>query len=241
MDPFAFYYDEEYARYYKSMEGFLDKHVDFKGKEILCLACGTGHFQKIYVDKGAKFVTCVDLSGAMLAVFKAKMVNRPEYSKKISLVQKDMAKFNFKKRFDIVFLIGNSFCELMTQEQQIACLNRIRKHLKKDGRAYLHILPLSDSMNSDFRLNRSFVDRGGQIIHETARGRMCYPEHRLDFEIQWKSKASVVRKTEPSRLMTTPEMALLLKLTRLKIANIYYDYSKKVNKKAKEWIYEVKK
>lgn len=241
MNLYSFYYDCEYANYYKSIEVFLDKYIDFRDKEILCLASGTGHMQRRYVDNGAKSVVCVEISKSFLDIFRARIAGRPEYSKKISLVQQDMAKFDFRKKFDIVFLLGNSFCHLMTQEQQIACLERIRKHLKKDGRAYLHIMPLSDRMNSDFRLKRSFSDRDNLIVHETARGRMSYPEHKLDFEVQWKSKKGVVKQTLHTRLMTTPEMQLLLKLTGLKIANIYFDYSKKKNRGASEWIYEVKK
>lgn len=241
MDLYSFYYDHEYANYYKSMEVFLDKHVDLKDKEILCLASGTGHLQMRYVDNGAKSVACVEISRNFLDIFRAKISGRPEYSEKISLVQQDMAKFEVKKKFDIVFLLGNSFCHLMTQEEQIACLERVRKHLKKDGRAYLHIMPLSDRMNSEFRLKRSFVDRDSLTVHETARGRMSYPEHKLDFEVQWKSKKGIVKQTLHTRLMTAPEMQLLLKLTGLGIVNIYFDYSKKKNKGAAEWIYEVKK
>jgi len=241
MDPFAFYYDQEYAHYYKSMDGFLDKYIDFRDKKILCLACGSGHFQKRYVDRGAKSVVCLDISKSFLDIFRAKISNQPEYLKKISLIQQDMAKFDFKKKFDLILLLGNSFCYLRTQEQQISCLSRIRKHLKKGGLAYIDVLPLSDRINNDFRLKRSFTDKNGLPVNETARGRMCYPEHRLDFEIQWRSKDGVAKKIQQTRLITTPEMVLLFKLTGLNIATIYYDYSKKTNKGASGWIYEVRK
>jgi SAM-dependent methyltransferase len=241
MDPFSFYYDQEYAHYYKSMDAFLDKRVDFKDKEVLCLACGTGHFQKRYIDNGAKSVTCLDISKNFLDIFRDKIANRPEYREKISLIRDDMSKFDFKKKFDLILLLGNSFCYLKTQKEQLACLSRIRGHLKEGGRAYVDILPLSDRINSDFRLKRSFTDRNGQLVNEAARGRLYYPQHRLDFEIQWRSKAGVFKSTVTTRLITTPEMSLLLTLAGLKVTTIYYDYSRKINKGASTWIYDVKK
>ncbi|KAF0125536.1 MAG: hypothetical protein FD189_475 [Elusimicrobia bacterium] len=241
MDPYSFYYDQEYAGYYRSIERFLDTYLNLKNKDVLCLASGTGHIQMHYVDNGAKSVTCVDISRNFLDVFRGKIAGRPEYSEKISLVRGDMAKFRFGKKFDIVFLLGNSFSHLMTQELQVSCLERIRQHLKQDGRAYLHIMPLSDKMNGDFRLKRSFADRNGRSVVETARGRLSYPGHKLDFEVQWRSGAGVIKETLHTRLITVPEMELLLKLTGLKVENIYFDYGKKKKKGAAVWIYEVKK
>lgn len=241
MDPYSYYYDQEYAAYYASVSRFLDDNVDLKGKDVLCLACGTGHLQMRHVDKGAKSVTCVDISASFLEVFRRKISGKPEYSKKIVLVRQDMAKFGFGKKFDVIFLLGNSFSHLMTQEEQIACLEKIGEHLKKNGRAYLHIMPLSDKMNGDFRLKRGFTDKDGRAVTETARGRLSYPEHRLDFEVRWRTGRRVVEQTLHTRLMTVPEMQLLLRLTGLRVVRIYHDYAKKMKKGAAAWIYEVKK
>lgn len=241
MDPYSFYYDQEYAGYYGKMERFLDGHIDFKGKTVLCLASGTGHIQRRYVDNGARSVTCVEISKDFLDIFKARISGHPEYLEKMTLVRQDMAKFEFGKKFDLILLLGNSFSHLMTQERQIECLERIRKHLGRDGRAYLHVMPLSDRMNGDFRLSRSFKDRDGLFVRETAKGRLSYPEHRMDFEVQYRSRRGLVRQVLHTRLMTVPELQLLLKLTGLAVTNIYSDYERKRRRGASELIYEVKK
>jgi SAM-dependent methyltransferase len=54
-------------------------------------------------------------------------------------VQADMRAFDLGERFGLVFIAGHSFQNLNTPEDQVACLECIRRHLKPGGRLVVHL------------------------------------------------------------------------------------------------------
>lgn len=241
MNRYVYYFDYECRNFYKKMTGFLDRHVTFKNKDILCLGSGSGYFPLHYVEKGARTVTCLDISADFIKLFSGKLRTLGADSRKVSILKKDMAGFELKKKFDLVLINGNSFVCLLSQEKQIACLESIRRHLKPGGKAYIDIFPFSDRINERFSLKRSFTDAKGLVVAESAYGTMSIPDHRLDFHITWSSKEGVFRDVVKSRILTLPEMYLLFKVTGLKIRKVFCDYSERVRKNASSWTFEVGK
>lgn len=241
MNRYVYYFDYECRNFYKKMTGFLDRHVTFKNKDILCLGSGSGYFPLHYVEKGARTVTCLDISSDFIKLFSGKLGALGADSRKVSILKKDMAGFELKKKFDLVLINGNAFACLLSQEEQLACLESIRRHLKPGGKAYVNIVPFSDKLNEKFSLKRSFTDAKGLSVAESVYAAMFIPDHRLDFHITWSSKEGVFRDVVKSRILTLPEMHLLFKVAGLKIRKVFFDYSERVSNGAYSRTFEVGK
>ena len=171
MDPF-----DVYARFYDL--DFGDRETDLVmfeqfaarcGSPILELACGTGRVLLPLARQGYQ-VTGMDVSAAMLAVARRKIAaEERQCAERITLVEQDMRELDLDGRFNLAFAAVNSFMHLLTTDDQLATLVRIRQHLKPGG------LLLLDLFNPD--LNR-LLDFRGQVGLEKV---MTDPEtgHRL--------------------------------------------------------------
>ncbi|MDR2869859.1 MAG: methyltransferase domain-containing protein [Deferribacteraceae bacterium] len=84
----------------RMLEVMKDNHVNFSGKTVLDLGCGTGAYT-IHIAKEAAHVTALDISEGMLAKVKAAAAN--ENINNISYVCSDWLEFQEQKQFDIVF------------------------------------------------------------------------------------------------------------------------------------------
>lgn len=240
MDPYATFYDAVNSDYYKKIGNFFRRHIRFAGKSVLCLASGSGFFPEFYLRNGAKHVTSVDISPDFLRLAEKRLKDDPR-RRSVSFVRADMAKFQTAKRYDLVFINGNSFCYLQTQEEQEACLNGIRKHLKPGGRAYIIIVPLSGRMNADFTYKRFGRTESGVAVEQSGLVTVNYDRHRLDFNITWKAGGKRYGNVVRTRIMTVPEFALLVKLSGLRIGRVWGDYRRRIPANSHNRMYELKK
>jgi len=241
MNRYAYYYDFEHRNYYKEMSAFFNRNVIAKNRDILYLGSGSGYFPLYFLQRGARTVTCLDISPSFIKIFSGKLRSLGIGNKKIRLIRKDMSSFAFKERFDLVLVNGNSFSCLLSQEQQVSCLESIRRHLRPDGKAYIDISPLSKKLSETFSLKRSFVDAKGLVVVEKAHCALDVPSHRLDFHIAWSSKEGVFKDVVKTRIITLPEMHLLFKLTGLEVKKVFCDYSTRQRKDAYAWIFEIQR
>jgi SAM-dependent methyltransferase len=101
------------------------------GSPILELACGTGRVLLPLAHQGYD-VTGVDVSPAMLEVARHKVV-AGGLGGHVTLEQQDMRDFALDRRFNLVFVAVNSFMHLLTLDDQLAALARIRQHLNPGG------------------------------------------------------------------------------------------------------------
>lgn len=107
--------------------------AQLKPSAILELGVGTGRLARPLACAGYE-VWGLDLSEAMLQVAreKAKYLSK-ESRQRLNLVQGDMRNFNLKKRFDLVVIPLNTFPALVSEEDQVACLQAISRHLSRKG------------------------------------------------------------------------------------------------------------
>ena len=104
------------------------------GRGILELACGTGIIT-IDLARTGSDVTGLDISETMLAIAGRKVAELPPPARsRVRLVKADMARFDLTRRFAMVFIADNSFRELPTRKDLLACLRCIRWHLRGGGR-----------------------------------------------------------------------------------------------------------
>lgn len=100
------------------------------GPKVLDAACGTG-FLLIPMAKAGVDICGFDLSGEMLANCREKAERRDVA---IDVWLDDMRSFDAGQKFDLIFIAGNSFQHLMTDNDIAAAFGAIRKHLSENGR-----------------------------------------------------------------------------------------------------------
>jgi len=128
----AEYYDEDYAVGIPERGdiGFYTKYAQQQGSPILELACGTGRILIAIAQSG---IDCygLDMSREMLSVCETKA--RTLNLKNVHLQLSSMDDFHYDLRFGLIYIPFRSFQHLLTNEQQIRCLDLVREHLKDDG------------------------------------------------------------------------------------------------------------
>ena len=137
-DALARYYDWEHAEYDVDVPLYQD-FARRTGGPILELACGSGRLMAPLLELGERVVG-VDSSGPMLerarhALGRAGLLGRA------TLYEADVRRFTLDERFRLAIVGLDSFGLLLSVEDQLAALRRIRHHLVPGG---LLILDLSN-------------------------------------------------------------------------------------------------
>jgi len=109
------------------------------GGPVLEIGCGTGRVLIPTARAGIEIVG-LDTSPHMLAVLRRKLSEEPRYVQaRVRIVQCDMRSFDFPEKFNLITTPFRPFQHLLTVEDQIGCLIRIRSHLSATGRFILDI------------------------------------------------------------------------------------------------------
>jgi ubiquinone/menaquinone biosynthesis C-methylase UbiE len=121
---------------YHAERGDIDFYVGFaieSGGPVLELGCGTGRVL-IPTAKAGIAITGLEKSKEMLKICRDKLKNETtEVRSRTKLVNGDMRNFNFGSQFSMVMITFGPFNNLITTEEQINCLNCIRRNLKDNG------------------------------------------------------------------------------------------------------------
>jgi ubiquinone/menaquinone biosynthesis C-methylase UbiE len=96
---------------------------------VLDLGCGTGALCCALAERGHS-VTGVDPAGPMLAI----AAKRP-CAEKVEWIRSRAEDYRSKNRFDLIVMMGHVFQILLTDEQALAVLGTMRRHLKAGGTA----------------------------------------------------------------------------------------------------------
>lgn len=104
------------------------------GDPILELGCGTGRVTLALAQVGYR-VTGLDLSERMLARCNEKRAALPtEVRERVHLVQADMTRFDLSEKSRLVIIPFRPFQHLLESQQQIDCLECVRRHLAPGGK-----------------------------------------------------------------------------------------------------------
>jgi SAM-dependent methyltransferase len=117
--------------------GFYADAVDWaksRGEAVLELACGTGRVALRLARAGVQVVG-LDLSSAMLEVAREKSVDVPN----VSWVEGDMRSFDLERTFGLILIPGHAFHNLLTPDDQVACLFGVKRHLSPGGMLIVHL------------------------------------------------------------------------------------------------------
>lgn len=220
----------EPGRVSRDMRGFfvpLLKEFS-RGKRVLELCCGAGKLAIQLAREGYE-VTGIDLSASMLSVARRQSAGEDEsVRQRIRLMQGDVCTFDLGEMFDFVILEDDAFHYLLTQEEQLACLRRVQRHLADDG--YLLLSFETPQMELADRQARDY-DPVRQI---------------LTLQNEWtvvdeKGKRSVVRQGTERRRQTYPcELELLLRCAGLEPVRRWGDWQRAPFDAQQGYVYLVK-
>ena len=109
------------------------------GGPVLEVGCGTGRILIPTARAGVDIVG-LDLSPHMLQVCQKRVLAEPQtVQSRIRLVQADMRSFDLAQAFQLITLPFRPFQHLTTVEDQLSCLETIRRHLVEGGRLILDL------------------------------------------------------------------------------------------------------
>ena len=113
------------------------------GAPVLEIGCGTGRVLLPIARAGAEIVG-LDLSEAMLELCRAKLAAESvDVQRRVSLLSADMRTFQLNRTFPLVIIPFRPFQLLLTVEEQLECLDTIRRHTTVGGRFVLDVFNLS--------------------------------------------------------------------------------------------------
>jgi SAM-dependent methyltransferase len=127
----ADYYDESpMVRGRVGDVAFYRDAVHEFGDPVLELGCGTGRITLALAEAGHR-VTGLDISERMLERCNQKRTAlSTEARERVHLVQGDMTRFDLGEKFRLVIIPFRPMQHLLEIEQQISCLESVRKHLR---------------------------------------------------------------------------------------------------------------
>jgi ubiquinone/menaquinone biosynthesis C-methylase UbiE len=137
MENQSLYKDRELAKYYdliysgknykkeadKIMK-LIHKYKKSTDKDLLEVACGTGHHLHYFKDKFACFG--IDINEGMLSIAKKKIPS-------VNFKKANMIDFKINKKFDIITCLFSSIGYIKTHENLRKTINNFASHLKNGG------------------------------------------------------------------------------------------------------------
>ncbi|MHC4922750.1 MAG: class I SAM-dependent methyltransferase [Planctomycetota bacterium] len=143
------------------------------GGPVLEGACGTGRVAWAIAAAGIEVVG-FDLNETMLSVARGKRrAMGKEVSDRAEFLQGDLRTFDLGRRFPLAIIPFRSFQALLTPEDQMESLRRLRDHLEDDGRLILnlfdpkleYLLEGADQTSGE-RARFTHPDTGSEVVIE---------------------------------------------------------------------------
>lgn len=203
------------------------------GGPVLELGCGTGRVLIPTARAGVPIVGA-DLSDTMLARCKAKLRAEPAAIQAIAeLKRADMRDFDLGQKFALITTPFRGFQHLLTVEDQLACIERVREHLQPDGRFVLDVFNpnlrlLSEPVTDEVIHDTEFETESGQKVTRSVR----FLERNLAEQVMHMELIYETEQGETSvhrfgmRYLFRYEAEHLLARCGLKVEAVYSDYDK---------------
>jgi len=228
---------------------FYQSMIAKKRGSVLEIGCGTGRITQ-HLLVVADYVTVVDSAPAFLEKFMDKL---GEQSTKLEIVCSDMRDIDLPKRYDHIIMSYSTFQYLLTTEDQVKTLQRLKKHLSDDGQILLDISPFIAIAESQLEYIPYY-----HHYHEVLKANITMlTSYRIDNDekIQyWKDKY-IINYTDESikkgqiekfvhhlalRRVEIEEMKQLCQMANLQVKQIYGSYDHGIIKKdSNNWFFVI--
>ena len=148
-----------------------------KAHGLLEIACGTGRVTLRLAEEGIE-VTGLDAAPEMLEVAQKKSAGISN----IHWILADMRTFELEKEFGGVIAPGHSFMFMTTPDDQVKCLEQIKRHLVDDGLLVLHLDNQNISWQADLIGKRESAREIGRILTHPLTGERFRPSTEWFYE-----------------------------------------------------------
>ncbi|HUS47788.1 MAG TPA: methyltransferase domain-containing protein [Phycisphaerae bacterium] len=103
------------------------------GQSVLELCCGAGRLC-IELARAGYDVTGIDLDERMLRTARRALGQESaDTQARARFTQDDVTRFDLDRQFDLIMFEDDGFVYLLDQADQLACLDRVRRHLAPEG------------------------------------------------------------------------------------------------------------
>ncbi len=234
-------YDRHSSEFYDyhAKRGDVKFYIDFavqSGGTVLEIGCGTGRIL-IPTARAGVCITGLDKSTEMLKICQRKLKDESrEVSDRVKLVHADMSNFNLGSKFSLVTIPFGPFNCLVSVEEQLRCLNCIKRHLHHNGALVLDLFypssrefssgeegfsvktpfEMPDGRSVTWGLHFNSVDYNRQVIHEEMIYDVHYPDGH-DERLVYPS---------PLRYFFRYEVEHLLARAGFKTESVYADFNR---------------
>lgn len=204
---------------------------------ILELACGTGRLTIPMAQTGFE-IFGIDNSPKMLERCETAVDNN-NLQDRVHLNLADMTSFDLpRKDFGLIFVPLRSFMHLLTQDEQIACLQRVRQHLRPGGLFIIDVIApdlkkLTQRADRIYFVRREFdlpndnhVVRQIRLLEHDPVNQVRYFE--FNFE-EYDTVGHLVNEQSvpvTTRYIFRQEMRILLESSGFEIIEVFRDYDK---------------
>jgi len=212
---------------------------------ILELGCGTGRVL-LPLARSGHDVTGIDLAPHMVARCVALLGDEPpEVRERVTVAQADMTSFELDRTFASAICAFGTFHHLRTADEQLACLNSCRRHLKPGGTLILDLInpdpaPLEPAVNplsADLAADDAAADRTvawseGRRIRSWAsvvasqRTLQCNDVEATYEILEADGTVRRVTETFPMRFVFRYELEHLLARCGYRVLSLYGDYDR---------------
>ena len=148
--------EENWADVYDSVYAYVTEDIPFyveearrSGGPVLELGCGTGRVALPIARAGIETVG-LDVSPKMLDAARRKAAALTDEDGPLLLLQGDMRELALDRAFSLVIIPFRGFLSLLSVDDQVRTLSRVRDHLAPDGRLVFDIfVPDPDMLAQD--------------------------------------------------------------------------------------------
>jgi SAM-dependent methyltransferase len=215
---------------------------------VLEVACGTGMILLPLLERGLD-IYGFDLSEQMLEKLVAKAERDGHTGIKRRVTVQNMVDFQYGMQFQAIFIPARSFLHLTTQDEQIACLQNIHRHLCDDGCLMLNFFtPSLQALLDNTRSNPAFREFATYRHPETNKEiklSVCQVND-LTEQIQhitWRFDVAGETQDSPMlvRWVYRWEFELLARLSGFRVAALYSGFDREPYKGDGEMVWVLKK
>jgi len=150
-------YEPFLSEYYDLVPAYAQRaDLDFyvEAARLTCgktleLGCGTGRVLIPTAAAGCEILG-LDVSEHMLGACRAKLLQqRSSVQARASLILADMTDFNLDDKFGLITIPFRAFSHLVSVQEQLDCLNCVRRHLAPGGKFILELFQTNPKRISD--------------------------------------------------------------------------------------------
>ena len=133
---YALLYDQSVPDWPNEIDFYRGLALESKslGRRVLEVACGTGRVAIRLAQAGADVVG-FDIAPEMLKRARQESVGVPN----VEWLEGDMRSFHLDRQFGLAIIPGHAFMNLGSPDEQLSCLESIRRHLLSGGRLVVHV------------------------------------------------------------------------------------------------------